>query len=45
MEVKESPKIREMEEFWKKLWSNRKEHNAEAGWIECEKVRFDETEE
>ena len=33
IEVKEPPEIREVEEFWSKIWEDNKSHNSEAQWI------------
>jgi len=39
IEVKEPPEIREVEEFWSKIWEDNKSHNIEAQWIkDLEKV-------
>ena len=45
IEIKEPPSIKEVEKFWKKIWSNEKEHNEEAGWIKREEERMKETEQ
>ena len=39
IEIKEPPSIKKVEKFWKKVWSNKKEHNEEAEWIKREKER------
>lgn len=45
VEVKEPLKTGEMEEFWEKIWNQKKEYNAEADWMEHKKVRVDEAED
>ena len=44
IEIKEPPSIKEVEKFWKKFWSNEKEHNEEAEQIKREEERTKETE-
>ena len=36
IELKEPLSIKEVKKFWKKIWSNEKEHNEEAEWIKRE---------
>ena len=36
IEIKEPPFRKEVKKFWKKIWSNKKEHNEEAEWIKRE---------
>lgn len=45
IEVKEPPKTEEMEEFWNKTWSSKKEYNAKADRPEHSKLRLDEFQE
>ena len=45
IKIKELPSIKEVKKFWKKIWSNEKEHNEEAKWIEREEERTKETEQ
>ena len=42
IEIKEPHSIKEVEKFWKKIWSNEKEHNEEAEWIKIEEERTKE---
>ena len=39
IEIKEPHSIKEVEKFWKKIWSYEKEHNEEAEWIKIEEER------
>ena len=43
IKIKEPPSIKEVEKFWKKIWSNEKEHNEEAECIKREEERMTET--
>ena len=43
IEIKEPPSTKEVEEFWKKIWSNEKERNEEAKLIKREEERAGET--
>ena len=45
IKIKELPSIKEIKKFWKKIWSNEKEHNEEAKWIKREEERTKETEQ
>ena len=45
IEIKEPPSLKEVEKFWKKIWSNEKEYNEEAEWIKREEERTKETEQ
>ena len=44
-EIKETPKIEKVQEFWQAIWSNPKEHNKDAEWLSREKLRMSETEQ
>ena len=45
IKIKEPPSIKEVEKFWKKIWSNEKEDNEETEWIKREEERMKETEQ
>ena len=45
IEIKESPPTKEVEKFWKKIWSSEKERNEEAQWILREEERTKETDQ
>ena len=45
IEIKEPPSIKEVEKFWKKIWSNEKKHNEEAKLIKREEERTKENEQ
>ena len=44
IKIKEPPSIKELDNFWKKAWSNEKEHNEEVEWINREEEKVKETE-
>ena len=43
--IKKPPSIKEVEKFWQKIWSNKKEHNEEAEQIKREEERLKVTEQ
>ena len=45
IKIKEPPPIKEVEKFFKKIWSNEKQHNEEAAWIKREEERMKEIEQ
>ena len=44
IKIKEPPSIKELDNFWKKAWSNEKEYNEEVEWINREEEKVKETE-
>ncbi|KAI5748289.1 hypothetical protein M8J77_023892 [Diaphorina citri] len=45
IEVKTSPNIAELQEFWGNLWENEEEHNENAEWIHKEESRLEAVQE
>ena len=40
VEIKETPTLEKVQEFWQAIWSNPKEHNKDAEWLSREKLRM-----